>query len=98
MGNGAAIIEGEIVVTIAAEIARRQQREPCGVGVGITVAEAAFKRCGRREVAGEVAGVEIDAMETAGPGEAHDTPVVAGDALASALPSVHPLAVAVVLA
>ena len=49
----------------------------------------------RRVVAREVTRVDVEGLDDAGRGEAHDARVVAGRAPAAALPAVHPLAVLV---
>ena len=57
---------------------------------------AGLDAAGRRVVAGEVAGVDVEAANDAGRGEPDDGVVMAGAALAAALPAIHPLAVVVV--
>jgi hypothetical protein len=68
------------------------------VGRRVAVDGTRLDRRGRREVAGEVARIEIDAMDHTRPREAHHAEIVAGRALAARFPAVHPLAVVVVLA
>src|SRR5690606_4206835 len=57
---------------------------------------AGLDRAVRRVVAGEIAGVDVEAANAAGHGKPDHRMVMAGHALAAALPAVHPLAVLVI--
>jgi hypothetical protein len=67
---------------------------PAGQGLGT---EAALQRGGCRIVSGEMAGVDIDRAQPPPAAEPEDRQVVTGPTLAAALPTIHPLAVVVVL-
>ncbi|VVE45006.1 hypothetical protein PSO31014_04331 [Pandoraea soli] len=99
MGHRARLRDRMVVVRIALQAGRRQQFEPLGrLARGAVRAVATLERRGRREVAGEVAGVEVNAKQHARSRQLDHTPVVAVHTLATCLPTIHPLAVVVVFA
>ncbi len=71
---------------------------PFGVGIGFAAGgqAAGLDRAGRRVVAGEMAGVDVETVDDRRRGERDDRVVVARSALAPRFPAVHPLAVLVV--
>ena len=85
-----------VVMAVALQLYRRKDFSPLGGVVRVAFGEeAGFQRGGGREVAGEEAGVDVDALDRAGDAEANDRVVVAFEALAARLPAVHPLAVVI---
>ncbi|MGF6921286.1 hypothetical protein OKW28_005483 [Paraburkholderia sp. 40] len=95
----ARVADFEVVVAIALQRGRRHDLGPLRRLIRLAIHNARrFHRRRRREVAGEVARVEVESLDHAGPRELDDAPVVAGRALAARFPAVHPLAVVVVLA
>jgi hypothetical protein len=96
---GARVGDLDVVMAIALQRRRRDDLAPVTVFLRVrAVGEARLDRRGRREVAGEMARVDVDAADRARPRQLDDAEVVARRALAARFPAVHPLAVVVVLA
>ncbi len=92
------LVEGDLVVVVAValQLDGRKDFRPDGVVARIAVCdEAGFQRGGRRVVAGEVAGVDIHALDLTRHAQADHRMVVTFEALAARLPAVHPLAVVI---
>src|SRR5262249_40877252 len=86
MGPDPMIGDGAEVMGIAAEIGGRQDLGPARPGIGIVLAAASFEGGGWRVVAGEMAGIDVDALDHAGPTETNGAVVMAGPAPAPAFP------------
>src|SRR5476649_1597498 len=91
-GNGA------VVMGVTHQVRGAKDFHPFGVLLGIALAAAGFEGCRRREIAGEMAGIDIHALDHAGPPKTDGAMVVAFAALAPAFPAIHPFAVVVVFA
>jgi hypothetical protein len=63
-----------------------------------TVDPAGLDRGGRREIAGEMAGIDIEPDDGARQAQLHHAVIVAFGALAARFPAVHPFAVLIILA
>ena len=77
----------------------RQKLGPHGIVARVALFdEAGLDGAMRRVVAGEMAGIDIESMDMAGHCQTDDRPVMTRNALAAALPAIHPLAVFIIFA
>ncbi len=99
VGVGVGAEHVQIVVAVALQGGGRNDLGPLrGVGRLAVRQVGGVDGRGRREVAGEVAGIDVHALDHARPGQLDDAVVIAAVAAAARFPAVHPLAVVVVLA
>ena len=86
----------EVVAGVAGHLAASNQRRPLGRGQfgrgRVALSPAPLDRHLGRVVAGEMGGVDHDAVHDAGAAEPHDRAVAAGLAPSAGLPTVHDLA------
>src|SRR6266852_5991720 len=92
MRKGVRILDRKEIFGVALQFRLRKHFDPVGERVMLRLGRrvACFDRAVRRKIAAEIAGVDHHAAQNAGESEANDGVIVAGDALAAALPSVHP--------
>ena len=84
---------------VALERGHRHDLDPVRLVAGnILLADAGLERGGGREIAGEMPGVDLEAMNLGQAGQADDAEIMPRTAPPARLPAVHPLAVRVVLA
>jgi hypothetical protein len=98
MGPGARVGHGHEMVRVALEAGGRHDLAPFRALARHAVEPARFDRGGRREIAGEMTGVNIEPDDRARQAELHHAVIVALGALAARFPAIHPLAVLVILA
>lgn len=96
VGPGTFVVYRVVVMAIALQPHRRQHFAPGRAVVRVAFgAEAAIQGSRRRMVAGEEAGVDVDALQHARHTQADHRLVMALEALAAGFPAVHPLAAVV---
>ena len=97
MRDGVGMLDRHIDAVVAVQREARRDPGPAGIVARDGLRAAAQLDLGTGGiVAGEMTRVDLEAGDDAGNAEADHAPVVAGPALAAALPAVHPLAVLVV--
>ncbi len=97
--EGARVVDCHVMVLVALQRHGRHDYVPLSVvRRSLAVCVAGLERSSRRKIAGEMARVQIYAMNHAWPRQLNHAVVVPRGALAARFPAVHPFAVIVVLA
>src|SRR5437867_3570140 len=90
--------DGQEMVGRGAERRSAENLLPFSGGGRISLQHAGIDRSGRRIVAGEVAGIDIDAADASLRAEFNDAEVMSAVAPPARLPAIHPFAVIVIFA